>query len=388
MKILRLYSERRKTGPADPALALCRALQDRGHEVLFAYRGAGAEPRFEHAIQRSGVPATTRFALNRYHDPVDTVRDLIELPRFVAEEGIDLVHTTLTHDHALGALALRALGRRRPPIVRTSYRRDVHPAGWSHRLLLRHLSEGLLTFSEGFRRSYIERFGIDPERVGVLPMAVDADRFDPARAERDMRAAFGIEPDAPLIGIVGRFQRYRRMDLFLRAARRVVDAEPRTRFLVIGRSSQFEETVRKPRRELGLEENVVIAGYRTDDYADTLAALDVFTMLVAGSDGTARALREAMAARCACVVSDRGLLPEIAPHGEAGLVSPLEPDALADAWLQLVRDPERRRGYAERARRIAQERFRVEDAAEALERFYERILRLHAADGRRPARTA
>jgi len=111
-------------------------------------------------------------------------------------------------------------------------------------------------------------------------------------------------------------------------------------------------------------------------------------MLVAGSDGTARALREAMAARCACVVSDRGLLPEIAPHGEAGLVSPLEPDALADAWLQLVRDPERRRGYAERARRIAQERFRVEDAAEALERFYERILRLHAADGRRPARTA
>jgi len=44
-------------------------------------------------------------------------------------------------------------------------------------------------------------------------------------------------------------------------------------------------------RELGLERDVVLAGYRFDDYFSMISTFDVFVMMRAGSDGTARALR-------------------------------------------------------------------------------------------------
>jgi hypothetical protein len=40
---------------------------------------------------------------------------------------------------------------------------------------------------------------------------------------------------------------------------------------------------------LGIEPWVILAGYRTDDYLDALACMDIFVFLMPGSDGTARA---------------------------------------------------------------------------------------------------
>ena len=142
------------------------------------------------------------------------------------------------------------------------------------------------------------------------------------------------------------------------------------------------KTVVEPMHRLGIEDRVVLPGYRIDDYDDTLACMDVFSLLMPGFDGTARAVREAMALAIPCVVSDFGMLPEIVPHDQAGLVVPIDAEALSDAWLQLVRDTERRRRMGETARRLAVERFRIEDVGPCLAAFYEQLLRLH---GRAPS---
>ena len=375
MKILHLYSDWKWTGPAEPALQACRSLMDCGHEVLFACPEPDPSSTKNTVMwaKRLGVPVTTQFALDRYLHLGATFRDLWALPRFLRREQFDIVHCHLNHDHALGGMLARLPGTGRPAVVRSLYRREVVKASAPYRLQLTKLTDGCVAFTPSFRAAYIDRFDLDPERVVVSPMSTDLVHFSPVTKHVDMRPEFGVTPDVPLIGIVGRWQKYRKAEVFIEAAKLVLQQCPDVRFLIIGRSSQMEETVVKPIRKLGLEQQVLLAGYRGEDYVDTIANLDIFTLLMPGFDGTARAVREAMALGKPCVVSDIGMLPEIVPHEQAGLVTRANPPDLAAIWLDLIGNADKRRQLGANARRHAEQHFRIDAVGPCLETLYQRL---------------
>jgi glycosyltransferase involved in cell wall biosynthesis len=138
----------------------------------------------------------------------------------------------------------------------------------------------------------------------------------------------------------------------------------------------MKESVIQPIKQLGIEPWVVLGGYRTDDYIDTLACMDIFIFLMAGSDGTARALREAMAMGKPAIVADRGMLPELVEDGTSGLVVKDTPEALADATLQLLRHPELRKKMGEAACQKAHREFRLGRQVEEVEAFYQEMIKL------------
>jgi glycosyltransferase involved in cell wall biosynthesis len=382
MKILHLYSDWKWTGPAEPAIQMCKALEERGHEVLFACRKTPSNQMhqletIEMKAGEYGINYTTRFGLNRYFGVRDTLHDLVTLPRFLAKEKIDIVHTHLSHDHGLGIYATRILSRsHRPGLVKSMHKRTVlKDKFWNQRMLNLGKKEGLLVFTESFKKQYCERFGIPREKVGICPMTLDLERFHPQVSYTDQRAHFNIPANAPLIGIVARFQKYRRMDIFMEAAKKVVSLVPETRFLVIGRSSQIQETVITPMKELGLEKNIILPGYLINNYLDTIASLDIFTLMIPGFDGTARAVREAMALGKPCVVSNVGMLPEIVQHDKTGLVFEFtNADSLANSWLELINNKKKRMQMGQVATEIALQQFSIGKAGSSLEAFYQRLL--------------
>jgi glycosyltransferase involved in cell wall biosynthesis len=383
MKILHLYSDWKWTGPAEPVLQMCRSLEDAGHDVLCAFRAPQMEldETIADKAREIGIRCTTQFELDRYLNPIHTVRDLVGITRSLRREAYDIVHLHLSHDHAFGGICGRLAGAARPLLVRTLHRRSVLADNVQNRFLLRRLTDGCLAFTPQFRQRHVDTFGLAPETVGVQPMTVDLTRFYPEAPARDMRPEFGLAPGTPLIGIVGRFQKYRRADVFLEAAAAVLRERPDVRFLVIGRSSQFQETVVKPMQALGIEDKVVCTGYRIDDYVDVMKSLDIFSLLMPGFDGTARAVREALALGVPCVVSDYGMLPEIVADGETGAVVPSEPKALAAAWLKLLTDDALRQQAGERAAACAREAFDIAAVGPALEAYYHGLL---AHYGRQP----
>jgi glycosyltransferase involved in cell wall biosynthesis len=176
--------------------------------------------------------------------------------------------------------------------------------------------------------------------------------------------------------MVARFQKYRRTEVFLEALQSIIKEYPKVKLLLVGRSSQMNESVVNPMKRLGLESWVVLGGYRTEDYIDTLACMDIFVFLMAGSDGAARALREAMAMGKPAIVANRGMLPELVEHGISGLVVKDTPEGLASATLQLLRHPQLRAAMGKAAYQRAHEEFRMDKQAEEVERFYEEVLRL------------
>jgi glycosyltransferase involved in cell wall biosynthesis len=104
--------------------------------------------------------------------------------------------------------------------------------------------------------------------------------------------------------------------------------------------------------------------------------MDIFVFLMAGSDGTARALREAMAMGKPVIVANRGMLPELVENGVSGLVVNDSPTELANAALRLLRHPEMREALGRSAYQKAHQDFQLERQAEAVERFYQEMIRL------------
>jgi len=102
--------------------------------------------------------------------------------------------------------------------------------------------------------------------------------------------------------------------------------------------------------------------------------MDIFVFLMAGSDGTGRAMREAMALGKPVVVARRGMLPEMVDEGVSGIVVEDTPENVAEALARLIRDKDLRVRMGQAAREKARRDFRLDKQAEEVEAFYQRML--------------
>jgi glycosyltransferase involved in cell wall biosynthesis len=389
MKILQLFSDWKWTGPAEPVLNLCMALEKRGHDVTLAYRKPPlpVEDSLEKRVLMAGVKATDQFSLNHIltlSEPSslrDNLRDFLNLKRYLHQEKFDILNVHHSHDHILGGISAR-LAKCDTVVIRTDHKRDPLKPSLGNRLLVSHFSDGMITFSERARREDAEHFGFQMERVARIVPALNLERIDSRKQFRNMRVVLGIRQEDIVIGMIARFQKYRRTKVFLEAVRMIAKEFPNFKVLLVGRSSQMEESVIQPMKKLGVEPWVILGGYRTDDYFDTLACMDIFVFLMAGSDGTARALREAMAIGKPVIVANRGMLPELVDHEVSGLVVDDTPELLAGATLQLLRNPQKREAMGKAAWEKAHREFRLDRQVEAVEKFYQEMILLGKWKGR------
>ncbi len=375
MRVLHLFSDWKWTGPAEPTLGLCKGLMGQGVSVTLACRRpleGYPQSMWGNAVS-NGVPVTTALQLNRYLNPMETVRDLRDLGPYVRSNGFDLIHCHLSHDHFLGGWASRRL-RPMVPVVRTNHKARPLKTSMGNRWLFQRWTDGLIEFSNASREADIRAFGLSPERVLRVEGAVDLERFDPARVRADVRGKLGVGQGDVLVGVVARMQRHRRFDLILEAMAILKGRGAPVKLMVLGRGTHMKEVAMEPARRLGIQDKVIFPGYRGEDYVDYLAAMDMKVFLVPGSDGTCRAVREAMAMAKPVVASRRGMLPEILEGGRLGLLVDEDPRALAEAILRLAVDRDLRVSMGVASREKALRDFSLEAQASSVASFYRALL--------------
>jgi len=371
MKILQLFSDWKWTGPAEPVLSLCEALSRQGVDVTLAYRKTPLEfheRTVEKQVKQRAVRYYDGLRLNRYFSFRDWSHDVHHLKNYVSRENIDIVHTNLSHDHYTAVISMLLAGGR-SLIVRTDHKRDGMPDNIFMSWAL-HRTDGIVTYSEKLREQDIKRFNFPVERTSVIPPAIKVYEGP----VKDMRNDLGIRPDERVIGIIGRLKPDRGYDIVLKAFKRVKDRQNKVRLLIMGRSSQIEESIKRPLAELGLEKDVILAGYRVEDYFSVIAAFDIFVMMRAGSDGSARALREVMGMGKPAIVSDAGMLPELVDNGESGFVTTWDENDLSTKMEDLLKDEERRKAFGANAAKKAREKWDFKAQAGQLKVFYEKLI--------------
>jgi glycosyltransferase involved in cell wall biosynthesis len=228
--------------------------------------------------------------------------------------------------------------------------------------------------SEKGENSILKNFNIPGEKIWKIHTGVDIDRFDPKKIERDFRHKFGIMPENIVVGIVARIQKHRRFDIILQAASLAIGKIPQIKFLLIGRGTHMDELAVEPAKSMGLTNNIIFTGYRMDDYVETLSCMDIKVFLVPGSDGSCRAVKEAMAMGKPVIAARRGMLPEIVEDGKEGLVIDDTPLNLAEAILKLAINKNMREDMGKAARIKAQKAYSLDSQVVKIEKVYREYL--------------
>lgn len=189
---------------------------------------------------------------------------------------------------------------------------------------LRH-ADHVTTICEGLRSEIVAR-GIAPDRVTVIPNAVDTSAFHGgADADLTLRNSLGLEGKT-VIGFAGSFYAYEGLDLLIDAAAILAPSVPDLRVLLVGGGPQ-EEALRTLVASRGLTDRVIFTGRvphsEVPRYYDLIHVLAYPRRRMRLTDiVTPLKPLEAMAQGRMFVASDVGGHRELVRNGETGFLFP------------------------------------------------------------------
>jgi glycosyltransferase involved in cell wall biosynthesis/protein-tyrosine-phosphatase len=300
------------------------------------------------------------------------------LSRFLIEHRIELLHTHRYKDTVLGTAAAKIAGV--PHIVRTMHGLREPASGWNgfkfgvyetlDHLALRWFADRVIAVSNRMAGA-LQSNGFSPSLVTTIPNGIDIGKAVATRDAAQMRRELGFAGGEIVIGTAGRLCPVKGQDTLLRAARLILDQEPRARFVIAG-DGPLDGDLKALAARLGVDHACMFLGARRD-VTDVIAAMDVF-VLPSLNEGLPMAVLEAMALAKPVVVSNVGGLPEVMRHRESGLlVPPGDHAALAGACLEAARDREWAARLGAQARRTVESEFSHEHNGRALVDLYRSI---------------
>jgi hypothetical protein len=167
--------------------------------------------------------------------------------------------------------------------------------------------------------------------------------FDPSRlpAPAVVRSKLRLPAQGPLIGMVGRLQRWKGMHVFIAAMARVHWSRPGVRAVIVGGPHETEpryaSELRAQASLLGLDDVMSFAGFQTN-VAEWMQAMDVFVH-ASDREPFGIVLIEAMALGKPVIAGSGGGPAEIITDGEDGLLVPYgDVGSLAHAILRYLDD--------------------------------------------------
>ncbi len=259
------------------------------------------------------------------------------LRRWLRDEPVDIVHVHSPYVAAIARVVVRSLPRRlRPKVVSTEHNAWTTFKGPTRYLnaWTAGLDDAVIAVSDETRDSMRGR---TRARCEVLVHGIDTAAVGLLRTERAaVRKEFGIAPDAFVVGTVANYHPKKDWPNLLAAMRRVADAHPGARGLLVGQGP-LQHDVEACARALDLGDTVLLPGFRADA-TRLMSAVDVF-VLASRWEGLPVAMMEALALGRPIVATSVGGIPAAVVDGvDALLVRPGDPAALADAVLRVATD--------------------------------------------------
>jgi glycosyltransferase involved in cell wall biosynthesis len=313
--------------------------------------------------EERGLAPVVIPTLHRELDPLNDARSLIKIIGIMRRERPDILHTHLAKAGALGRIAALFF-----PRIKTVHTYHGHvfsgyfsPARTKFYLSLERWlarrTDGIVVLSQSQRSELLERYGVGcAEQYAVIPLGFDLERFGHAHKLRgELRKELGIPPDSPVISTVGRLVPIKDHELFLQAARRVLDDRSNAVFLVVG-DGALREKLKESVRALGLGKNVIFLSWRSD--LERVYADSDLVALTSINEGTPVSLIEAAAAGRAIVATDVGGVSDVVRHGVSGLLARSRaPREIAALMLELLKDRPRAEAMGEEGKRFVHVRY-------------------------------
>ena len=336
----------------------------------------GSEGSLIEEVEKLGVPLTIIPELVRQLSPLNDLKALWKMYRFMRNGRYSIVHTHSSKAGILGRMAARFAGV--PIIFHTVHGWPFHdymaPATRRFYITLERLAASftqtlIVVTVKDYQKGLAVGIG-KAEQYTLIRSAIPLDIFNPEAYDgEDIRSELGIPSEAVVIGNVGRFSEQKNPLDWVRVAGAVGRADSKCYFLLVG-DGPLQADVEAALAFEGISDRTILTGLRRDP-ARMLAAMDIF-LLTSLWEGLPRVLPQSMAMKIPVIANRVGGTAEIIRHGVNGfLCKPGDTQTAADFCLVLMQEPLLRRNMGLAGYQTVIQEFDLRKMIVDIEKVYE-----------------
>jgi glycosyltransferase involved in cell wall biosynthesis len=345
LSILFLGTQMAVGGAQKLLLEQARWFHERGHKVtvVFFYDKENFHKKWQDV---SAFPIVNLNAFQKgagiFVNAIALLKGLSEFWKLLRREKISVIET-FTHDSNILALPLAWMARI-PVRIATHHgvidgfprwREIVH--AW---IINNNIAQNIVVVSGMTRQRALEE-GIKAGRIvvirnGITPIPLEGVNRSEVKKEAGMQ-------DGDLVILsVGRLVYQKGHEYLIAAMPIVLNEFPNAKVGICG-DGLLRADLEAQIQLLGLSDSIKLLG-KWDSVSKFLVSADVFVLPSRSREGLSIALLEAMSVGLPIIATNVEGMDEVILEGENGLLVPIKnPDALAQAILQLLRDPQMRK---------------------------------------------
>jgi glycosyltransferase involved in cell wall biosynthesis len=233
-----------------------------------------------------------------------------------------------------------------------------------------------ITVSEKDRQALLQS-RVKEDDIELIYNAIENNKITKPSYKKWLHKEFDLSPNARVCLAVGRLVPIKGYDILIEAVRQASKEIHQLICVILGEGESREE-LRKQIEQTGMENNVILAGYRDRrTVLNALGSCDVFAM-PSRYEGTPIALLEAASLGCPILASATGGIPELVHDTEHALLVPVEDTAaLAQGIVKLCNNQSLARQLGEKAQQRVQEKFNLTNQVTMTLRAYHKAWSKH-----------
>ena len=375
LKIFHLINVHHWTGPAEYLLRNSKYLIEKGDSVLVGFRSY-YKGVLKDELKRNNIPFTEKIKFPRGFKPHIFLWDTFNIRKIIDEFKPHIVHchNSLENIHCV------ILKKRRNnfKLVRTIYNSGaIAKKPFTDFFLNR--NDYIVPVCTDYFNQLLNIHKIPKHKLRIIKGFVDSNKFFPKKyknSEKDfLLNNFGVKKDIVKIGMVARFQEKRGHRYLIKAFKKLIESDRKNvRLILAGRGETVDE-MKSICRKINIEKFVIFTGYIKDELPQLLQSLNIFVLLREGSDGTCRAVLEAMSSGLPVVSVKRGAIIDTVQEGVNGFLIESK-ENINQLYLHLKKlvDNKNLREYmGEKSRTIIEKNFSMELQLKNYYDFYKEI---------------
>jgi len=358
MNILQILPELNVGGVETGTVDLARYLVSHNHKSVVVSHGGVLVAQ----LQAEG---SKHYTLPVHKKNLFTILSCIgKLVQIIQKEKIDIVHARSRVPAWIAFFASRQT--------------DAHFLTTCHGYYSSHLfskvmgwGKMVIAISEVIGQHMVQDFKTPAENIKVIPRSVDVQKFNIPKAPRNDKKPLTVVMIARITPLKGH-------PYFLKAMARVIHRLPSVKVQIIGdappKKQAYKEELMLLTKRLGISQQVEFLGNRRD-IPQLLNKADCLVLSTITPEAFGRVIIEAQAAGVPVVATRVGGVVEIIEHEKTGLlVMPKDSDAIAEAVLKVLENPDFSEKLVVQARKKIDARYTLEHMAEATIGVYNELM--------------
>lgn len=219
----------------------------------------------------------------------------------------------------------------------------------------------------------IVKTGVNPDKITVIQNGVEPLKVLGEEEKLKIKSNYNVSEGEFLMGIVARLNYVKGHEYILEALKKLVDDGAKVKLLIAG-TGDYEEQIRKKTAELGIAENVIMAGF-VSDVTGIMNILDLNLNASFGTEATSLSLLEGMSIGLPAVVSDFGGNPGVIEHGVNGLIfKKCDSDDLYEKLKSVLGNESMMAELKAGCMKVFEKKFRAEAMTASIEKIYEGVM--------------